>query len=46
MTTEAFLSQLQNLGIQLWADGERLRYDAPKGVLETVLVLTKEDVRI
>jgi len=33
VTTPKFLSHLRSLGVRLWADGDRLRYSAPKGTL-------------
>ena len=33
MTTAEFLSQLRSLNVQVWADGEHLRCNAPKQVL-------------
>ena len=33
MTTIELLSKLEQLGVKLWAEGERLRYDAPPGVM-------------
>src|SRR6266511_286237 len=33
MTTSEFLSYLRNKGIRLWAEGNKLRYSAPKGTL-------------
>jgi amino acid adenylation domain-containing protein len=32
-TIEKFLSYLRSLDVKLWADGDRLRYSAPKGTL-------------
>lgn len=36
-TLEEFLSELRQLNIQLWVEGENLRYSAPQGVLTTSL---------
>ena len=33
MTTREFLSYLRSLDVKLWADGDRIRYSAPNGVL-------------
>jgi len=33
VTTSRFLPHLRSLGVRLWADGDRLRYRAPKGTL-------------
>jgi len=33
LTTERFLSRLRALDVRLWADGDRLRYSAPAGVV-------------
>ncbi len=33
MSLPEFLAQLNQAGIRLWADGERLRYDAPPGAV-------------
>ncbi len=33
MTTNALLEYVQSLGVELWAEGNRLRYTSPKGVL-------------
>src|SRR5687767_2046244 len=33
MTTQELLSELLKLDIKLWMDGERLRYNAPQGVM-------------
>jgi hypothetical protein len=33
MTTAALLAYLQSLDVKLWAEDDRLRYRAPKGVL-------------
>ncbi len=33
MTATAFLTELRDLGIEVWADGQRLRYSAPKGAV-------------
>ncbi len=37
MTTIEFLSHLYSLDVQLWIDGERLRYRAPQGVMTASL---------
>jgi amino acid adenylation domain-containing protein len=37
MNTVEFLSYLRGLGVRLWADGERLRYNAPAGALSADL---------
>src|SRR5258708_5561204 len=37
MTATALLAHLHNLGVVLWADGDRLRYNAPKAVLTPTL---------
>ena len=37
MTTTALLAYLQSLDVKLWAEDERLRYRAPKGVLTPTL---------
>ena len=37
MTIVEFLSQLDNLGVILWVDGDRLRYRAPQGVVTSAL---------
>ncbi len=34
---EPLLAELQSLGVQLWLEGERLRYRAPQGVLTPAL---------
>ncbi|MBI1825732.1 MAG: aminotransferase class III-fold pyridoxal phosphate-dependent enzyme [Planctomycetes bacterium] len=34
MTTAAFLTDLKRRGVEIWADGDRLRFSAPKGVLD------------
>ena len=33
MTAEDLLAHLRSLGIEVWADGDWLRYNAPKGAL-------------
>src|SRR3982750_1346991 len=33
MTIDEFLSYLRELDIKIWADDDRLRYDAPNGVM-------------
>jgi len=33
MTTAEFLTQLRNLGVTLWRDGDRLRFSAPDGAM-------------
>jgi len=33
MTAAEFVAELQARGIRVWAEGERLRYDAPAGGL-------------
>jgi len=37
VTTIEFLSYLRSLDVKLWADGDRLRYSAPKGALTPAL---------
>src|SRR2546429_8209542 len=37
MTVAEILADLAQQGVQLWAEGDRLRYRAPKGVLTPVL---------
>ena len=37
MNIAHFIADLRRLGIELWVDGERLRYKAPKGVLTSTL---------
>ncbi|HEY0736311.1 MAG TPA: amino acid adenylation domain-containing protein [Herpetosiphonaceae bacterium] len=37
MTTVELLARLRDLGIRLWAEGERLRYHAPEGALTAEL---------
>jgi len=37
MTGSEFLAQLQKLGVQLWAEGDAVRYRAPKDVLTEML---------
>ena len=37
MTTTKILTEVSKLGVQVWADGEQLRYRAPKGVLTPTL---------
>ncbi|HEX8650759.1 MAG TPA: condensation domain-containing protein, partial [Pyrinomonadaceae bacterium] len=37
MIATALLTNLRGLGVELWADGERLRYRAPKGALTPTL---------
>jgi thioesterase domain-containing protein/acyl carrier protein len=37
MTESEFFAQLQQMGVQLWVEGERVRYSAPKGILTPVL---------
>ena len=37
MTTNEFLERLSGLGIQLWAEGTKVRLNAPKGVLTPAL---------
>ena len=37
MTIVKFLSNLQNLGINIWVEDEQLRYRAPKGVMTSTL---------
>ena len=48
MTIPGFLSHLRSLGVRLWADGDRLRYSAPKGTLtpslRTELVERKAEI--
>ena len=36
--TTKFLSQLRQLGVRVWADGGRLRYQAAKGVMSPELL--------
>ena len=31
--TLRFLEQLRLRGVKIWVEGERLRYDAPKGII-------------
>jgi amino acid adenylation domain-containing protein len=38
VNTLDLLSQLRNLDVHLWADGDRLRYDARQGVLTPALI--------
>jgi hypothetical protein len=38
MTTTALLAYFRSLGVELWAEGDRLRYRAPKGVLTPTLL--------
>ncbi|HEX6292330.1 MAG TPA: condensation domain-containing protein [Herpetosiphonaceae bacterium] len=38
MTVATFLDDLRHKGVQLWADGDRLRYRAPQGVLTAELL--------
>ena len=42
MTTSEFLAELEGRGIKLWAEGERLRYDAPADSLTAEL---REELR-
>jgi pyochelin synthetase len=37
MTAGELLANLRKRGVELWADGDRLRYNAPKGVLTPFL---------
>ena len=37
MTTLQFLSDLREKEIHLWAEGERLRYRAPRGVISEAI---------
>ncbi len=37
MTTVQFLSRLRELGIKIWAEGEKLRFNAPQGALTSEL---------
>jgi hypothetical protein len=37
MTAGELLAYLRKRGVELWADGDRLRYNAPKGVLTPFL---------
>ncbi|MCP4659013.1 MAG: hypothetical protein GY856_26680, partial [bacterium] len=37
MTTEELLSRLRRLDVVLWAEGDRLRFSAPKEVLDSDL---------
>jgi len=37
MTAAAFLTDLKKRGVEVWADGDRLRYNAPKGVVNDAL---------
>lgn len=37
MTTDEFLERLNRLGIQVWAEGAKVRLNAPKGVLTPAL---------
>src|ERR1700722_173288 len=37
VTTPELLAQLRQLGVELWADGEGLRFKAPKGALTETL---------
>ena len=37
MTTAAFLTDLKRRGVEIWADGDRLRFSAPKGVVDDEL---------
>ncbi len=42
MSTTEFISQLHRSGIKLWAEGDRLRFDAPSGAMTSEL---KEELR-
>ncbi|MCP4657718.1 MAG: amino acid adenylation domain-containing protein, partial [bacterium] len=48
MTTEQLISHLGRLDVRLWIEGDRLRYSAPRGVLEpelrAELVRRKEEI--
>jgi non-ribosomal peptide synthase protein (TIGR01720 family) len=48
MTTAEFLSHIRDLGINLWLDGDELRYSAPKGALtqklRTELIAHKAEI--
>src|ERR1051326_1727521 len=48
MTTTALLAYLRSLDVKLWAEGDRLRYSTPKGVLTPMLraelVAHKEEI--
>jgi len=37
LTAASLVKDLRKLGVELWADGDRLRYRAPKGVLTEIL---------
>jgi hypothetical protein len=37
MTAGELLAYLRQRGVELWADGDQLRYNAPKGVLTPFL---------
>ena len=37
MTAASLLAALEELGVKLWTDGNRLRYSAPKGALTSGL---------
>jgi non-ribosomal peptide synthase protein (TIGR01720 family) len=37
MALQEFLAELRRLGVRLWVDGDRLRYDAPPGVVTSAL---------
>lgn len=42
MYVEELLLKYQNMGVTFYLDGEKLRYTAPKGIMNTE---TKEEVR-
>ena len=48
MTPAELLAYLRGQGVVLWADGERLRYKAPKGILTPAMLteLTKSKQEI
>ncbi|NEQ87401.1 MAG: non-ribosomal peptide synthetase, partial [Moorea sp. SIO2I5] len=36
-TLDEFLSELRRLDVELWVDGDKLRYSAPKGIMKPAL---------
>lgn len=43
---DQFLSRVTNLGVRLWADGDRLRYRAPKGAMTPELIAELRDLKL